>query len=101
MVAYLWQYWLVRGHYREGVHWIRLALREEGDEYYDYRIKALEGGAILSTEISDFETADCWFKENLALRRRFGNQSHISFALNNYALSLVYRNRLQEARPLL
>jgi predicted ATPase/class 3 adenylate cyclase len=82
----LCQFWLIRGHLREGQAWLaRLLGLAEASRRTAVRAKALTRAGHLAHNLGDFTTARALFEESLALWRALGDQQGIATSLNDLA----------------
>jgi predicted ATPase len=80
----LWQFWQLRGYWREGREQLERALRQEGAEApISLRSSALDGAGALARMQEDFEAARSYFEESLMLRKELGDKRKIAASLNN------------------
>ena len=94
-----WQFWLLRGHLREGSRRLEAALlRAPGDGRL--RRKALDGAAALASAVGDHARARTWAEENLTLSRDAGDAPGIAHALRELAGAAVDQGDNERARSL-
>ena len=96
----LWEFWLIRGHWREGGDWLErtLAMAESGD--VAGRAAIAFGLGKLRIALGDYDAAEAHFRQSLEARRQLGDASGEAQVLR--ALAMVAHNRLafSEARAL-
>ncbi|MFN0059204.1 MAG: protein kinase domain-containing protein [Planctomycetota bacterium] len=86
LVAALWKFWYLRGHWQEGRAWCRLVLAKTGGERdARTRAKVLNCAGILATHQGDFVEARAQLTEALALSREHADAQRIAAALNGIA----------------
>ena len=84
MAGALCQFWLIRGHLREGQERLARLLGLAGVSSRTVaRAKALTGAGHLADNLSDYATAHTFFEESLAIRRELGDKGGIAAALND------------------
>ena len=82
----LCQFWLMRGHLREGQEWLARLLGLAGaSPYTAARAKALTRAGHLADNLGDYAAAHAFFAESLAIRRELGEKGE-------------YRRRTQRPR---
>ena len=79
IVGILAWFWRLRGHLREGRHWLRAVLAASLEVRTPLRVRALNGLGLLTYSLGD--TATPVLEESLALARELGDQSGIAWAL--------------------
>jgi predicted ATPase/Tfp pilus assembly protein PilF len=80
----LCQFWLMRGHLREGQeHLARFLKRVSTSTWTTARAKACTGAGHLAHNLGDYATAHMRFEESLAIWRELGDRQGIATALNN------------------
>jgi predicted ATPase/DNA-binding SARP family transcriptional activator len=79
--AGIWQFWLRRGLWSEGVMWLERALAGPGIEPR-LRIRILLALAHLREAQSEYALAEALFNEALPLARQIGDQASVGRALN-------------------
>jgi non-specific serine/threonine protein kinase len=78
----LWQFWWLRGFWREGSGWLAAALRlASPDGPTPGRVKALRGAAVLARGMGEFDSALEHLGECVQLARRFGDRGEMAAAL--------------------
>ena len=97
----LCQFWLMRGHLREGQEWLARLLGLAGaSPYTAARAKALTRAGHLADNLSDYAAAHAFFAESLAIRRELGEKGSIAAALNDLGWVASHRNDFTTARTL-
>ena len=97
----LCQFWLMRGHLREGQERLARLLGLAGaSPYTAARAKALTGAGHLADNLSDYAAAHAFFEESLAIRRELGEKGGIAAALNDLGWVAWHRNDYTAARAL-
>ncbi len=87
--AWLWRFWQMRGHLREGAERFRSVLSmPTTDAVLEARADALEGAGGISYWMADWEPATAYYGECLELRRSLGDPKGIADAA--YNLSFLY-----------
>jgi non-specific serine/threonine protein kinase len=78
----LWQFWWLRGYWREGSRWLSAALAlGSPDEATPHRVKTLRGAAVLARGIGDFDAAQAELERSASLARRLEDRSGLAAAL--------------------
>ena len=97
----LCQFWLMRGHLREGQERLARLLGLAGaSPRTTARAKALTRAGHLADNLSDYAAAHAFFEESLAIRREFGDKGSIAAALNDLGWVAWHRNDYTVARVL-
>jgi predicted ATPase/class 3 adenylate cyclase len=95
----LGQFWLMRGHLREGQERLaRLLGLAEAAPRTAARAKALTRAGHLTDNLSDYAAAQAFFEESLAIRRELGDKGGIATALNDLGWVAFLRNDYTAAR---
>jgi tetratricopeptide (TPR) repeat protein len=92
----LFEFWLSRSHYEEGLGWFERALRNGAAADEALRARALHSAAFLSFELGDFDRGFAWAEESLALYRSLDDPVGIGrtvHVLSQAASSLGQRGR--------
>jgi len=98
----LGHFWRVRGHWREGRDWCRVALqRDAGKAPKGVRAKALLTAATMTYLLGETDQAEAWVRESLSLAREIRNRVLEAGALNNLSTIAVDRGHFEEAHVLL
>jgi predicted ATPase/class 3 adenylate cyclase len=97
----LCQFWLIRGHLREGQEWLARLLGLAGaTPRTAVRAKALTRAGHLADNLSDYAAAHAFFEESLAIRRECGDKGGIAAALNDLGWVAWHRNDYTAVRAL-
>lgn len=97
----LCQFWLMRGHLREGQERLARLLGLAGaSPYTATRAKALTRAGHLADNLSDYTAAHAFFEESLAIWRDLGEKGSIAAALNDLGWVASHRNDYTTARTL-
>jgi tetratricopeptide (TPR) repeat protein len=96
----LWEFWWIRGYWREGRDWLERTLTVAGSADVAERAAAEFGLGKLSLDLGDYHAAEAHYQESLAVRRRLGDALGEAEVLS--ALAMIAFNRLafNEARAL-
>ena len=95
----LCQFWLMRGHLREGQERLARLLGLAGAAPRTAaRAKALTRAGHLTDNLSDYTAAHAFFEESLAIRRELGDKGGIATALNDLGWVAFHRNDYTAAR---
>lgn len=100
LVASLWQFWDIRGYFKEGRQWLRAALAL-GSGQTPLRAKALKGAGALAWSQSDYAEARARMAESLAIYRELGEKRDLAVGLFNLALVTYSPGDYAAAVPLL
>jgi tetratricopeptide (TPR) repeat protein len=97
----LCQFWLIRGHLREGQEWlVRLLGLTGASSRTAARAKALTRAGHLADNLGDYTAAHAFFSESLAIRRELGDQKGIATVLNDLGWVAWHQNDYIAARAL-
>jgi predicted ATPase/DNA-binding CsgD family transcriptional regulator len=76
----LWWFWYKRGHLSEGRRWLEEVLSHSISST-SARAEVLNGAGVLARNQSDYERAQAWLEESLALWRELGEKAGASKVL--------------------
>ncbi len=96
----LWRFWEIRGYLEEGRSWLERFLRPSTGEVSVRRADALTGAGILALMQGDHAAAFVFHEESLEIQRAIGDQTAISYALNNLANAAIEQGQYARAREL-
>jgi predicted ATPase len=97
----LCQFWLMRGHLREGQERLARLLELSGPfPQTAVQTKALTRAGHLADNLGDYATAQVFFEESLAIQRELGDTRGIATALNDLGWVTFHRNDYTVAREL-
>lgn len=110
LAARIWRFWLVRGHYAEGRHWLEQALAS-GHPVDSVRVRLLYGAGVLARLQLDLTAARHFAKEQQRLAQRLDDRQGIADSygvigwveefLGNYQKALnCFNKRLTLSRAL-
>jgi predicted ATPase/class 3 adenylate cyclase/DNA-binding CsgD family transcriptional regulator len=85
LAANLVFFWLTRGRWRDGLHWIGQALADDGEEAPEAR-GLLIGGAFMCLQIGEAETAARYVDAGLQLARTAGDDTNLGWGLQILAM---------------
>jgi len=94
-------FWFARGHLREGIRWLELALARRESESSAARVRVLEGLGWLAQFQGDFKRAEAAYEQMLTLTRKLADKGNTATALNSLASMAVARGDHKRARVLL
>ena len=100
MSADLWRFWLVRGHWNEGLSWLDRALSFEGGRPMA-RARALAAAGDLATEQGDLARSQSLLEEALELWRSLDDIEGVARALNHLGNLARMRGEFDTARGFL
>ena len=101
LLASLYNFWLIRGHFSEGSSWSsqfwqRLRTKERhldtaSNVVLDRTLlaRAINGAGVLAMSQGDYRTADRCYRHSLRICRRIGDRRGIAGTLNNAGISCV------------
>jgi predicted ATPase len=78
----LWAFWSMRGHWSEGLRWLKAALALGRTAAAAARARALIGAAALHRCRSEYAAASAMARESTDLYREVGDESALATALN-------------------
>jgi non-specific serine/threonine protein kinase len=84
----LHRYWYSRSAIREGLDWLRRALRIGKEASPAVRARALYGAGLLSRQRGSYDEAADYFSDHLALQRELGDALAVARAYNSLAGAL-------------
>jgi DNA-binding CsgD family transcriptional regulator len=90
-------YWVVRGHYREGRSWLERALTREEPIPSEARARALVGVSWLATQQGDLERAEAAVNEGLEVALAVGSRFEEARARHALALLGLHRGDYEQA----
>lgn len=84
LAAAFWQFWLMRGHFRQGRGWLfRLLAAAPAECALPARARALRGAGVLAELEGDYPAARALYEDTIAIARGLGDRSGIAATLNN------------------
>ena len=99
IAAALWRFWLIRGHLSEGKAILDAALlQSQAAEPTELRAVALNGAAILATELGDLNGAMALMAEALAIREQRGDAPKIAITRSNMGVQAMQRGDYETAK---
>jgi predicted ATPase/DNA-binding response OmpR family regulator len=101
LCAALWRFWYARGPISEGRHWLEIALAQSEGVDRGVRAKALCGAGVLAFTQDDYDQAQAYFTESLALQRLIGDKACIAQVLTNLGLVAYWQGEYRRAVALL
>jgi predicted ATPase/DNA-binding SARP family transcriptional activator len=100
LVNSLWQFWDIRGYFREGREWLRRAL-EMGFARTALRAKAFKGAGALAWSQSDYGEARERMLDSLEIYRQLGEPRDLAVGLFNMGLVTYSQGDYALAEPTL
>jgi predicted ATPase/class 3 adenylate cyclase len=94
------QFWLVRGHWKEGRAFLERALAAGKGSMPSSRVKALTAAADLALQQGDTDRGEMLCEESLALCQELGDRAGIAHLLSLQGKVAFHRNKLAAARSL-
>ena len=91
LVALLWRFWEMRGHFSEGRQWLEQALIKSEEAALALRAEVYTGAGTMAWYQSDYQAATTHHQAALNLYRNLGDEEGVAFALNN--LGVQARNQ--------
>lgn len=77
-----WQFWWIRGYWREGRRWLEAVLAlESPDDASTHRVVALRGAGVITSGLGDFAAAEEYLGRSIDLARKIGFQIGLAAAL--------------------
>ena len=110
LLASLYNFWLIRGHFSEGSswssqYWQRLRTKERPlgiafNFVLDRALlaRAINGAGVLAMNQGDYRTADRSYNHSLRICRRIGDRRGIAGALSNAGSSYFHQGKAAQAR---
>jgi predicted ATPase/DNA-binding CsgD family transcriptional regulator len=95
------QFWEIRGYVSEGRHWLERVLEISRGVGSAVRAKALIGAGRIASFQDDFDQAEAWCREGLALYRELGDRQGSAASLLMCGYAAMMRSTYTEARLLL
>lgn len=89
LIGSLWKFWQIRHLWREGLHWIELALAlpmVNSEAYQQARAKVLWGAGWLAVDLHQHDLAQAMFEQSLHLATSLDDQQGIARALHGVGL---------------
>jgi predicted ATPase/class 3 adenylate cyclase len=96
----LCEFWLIRGHWREGCDWLQRILALAGSADPAQRADAEFGLGKLWIQLGDYDAAEAHFRRSLETRRKLGNAPGEAEVLSALAMIALNRLELDEARAM-
>ena len=97
----LWEYWLVRGHVREGREWLESALTLSSPAFDAPRARALDGAGVLARLQGDYQQAVRRHQEGITLWRKIGDRAGEAGAITHLGIVRQWQGDTDRARQLL
>ncbi len=94
------QFWILHGHFSEGLTFMKLALARSEGVMTSVHVKALEATMYLAMNQGDFEAAKMLGEEGLVLSRKLGHKSRISSILSSLGFVFMVLGDLDMAYSL-
>src|SRR6266487_3758364 len=101
LVGALWRFWMVRGYFTVGRGWLERVLERSSDAAPALQAKAFTGAGSIAWAQGNYQQAQRWHQQALALYRAVGDKPGIAFALNNLGNQAQYQGDYERARALL
>jgi predicted ATPase/class 3 adenylate cyclase len=101
LAAALWRFWWLRGNVAEGRDQLETALAVDGSTTSAARATALDGAGVLAETQGDYDRAEEFHGEALALSRERGDTTGITRALGNLGVVAFDRGDDERATTLL
>jgi predicted ATPase/DNA-binding CsgD family transcriptional regulator len=90
MRAALWLFWLLRGYWSEGLHWLEPALTQIGASGHTKTwATAALGTGMLTLLCADYTAARSWLEESLALSREVDDKASMGFSMTLLAMRAI------------
>ncbi len=94
------RFWYIRGHLAEGRTWVEGALAGSGPHEPAHRSAALRTAGLLSWRQGDYEAAERYGEEALAIARAIGDREEEMLAISGIGASVQSRDDRPRARAL-
>lgn len=91
-------YWVIRGHFNQGRHWLEAALVQKDRLPTAIRARALHAAARLTKSQQEYRKSREWNEESLALYRALGDIQNVAEVLKNLGHLLLEHESYPEAR---
>ncbi len=103
LASALWRYWEIRSHLTEGRAWLERFLPGAADVGIDPSVhaNALYGAGWLAHLLRDFDGADAWLSEGLAVDRANGSTGRVAWVLTQRGMMARARGHYAAALELL
>lgn len=86
----LWQFWVMRGHFKEAMHWLQRGLEQGKPISAAVRAKGCSAAGTMAWLQGQMEQAKSLHQESLSLYQALGDQHGVAFTLNH--LGVVTRD---------
>jgi predicted ATPase len=100
LVAPVWHYWAIRGHWTEGRRLIASVLAISDDADAELLFEAMWGAGILSSWQGEFEECERWARRMLDLAEPVGSKRGKAIGLQVLGIATSSRGDLEAARPI-
>jgi predicted ATPase/DNA-binding CsgD family transcriptional regulator len=100
LAAALGRFWDIRGHVREGSHWLEQALAAADGVPGAIRARAMAEAGLLAARLCDFDRAAAHLEAALALSREVGDRRGEALALNFLGALAFDRGDYERSREL-
>ncbi len=97
----LWRFWMARGYFGIGKHWLERALLGSAGAATTLRARGLEARGAMYALAGQLDESDSLTTEALALFRTLDDRRGVSETLNNLALTAWFRGEHRHAGGLL
>ena len=97
IVGALWRFWMIRGHLSEGKANLDAALARDFAPT-ELRANALNGAAILSSEVGDLAVAQNLMEEALRIREGLADAPKIAITRSNLGIQAMQRGDYETAK---
>ncbi len=98
--AAIWRFWWSRGYARDGQRWLGGALAKPCHDQPIIRARALVAAGELAETRADYQQAEAWYDEALALSASLGDELGQASALNGLGVVLRTKGALDQAEAL-
>ncbi len=96
----LWWFWSVRGYVSEGRQWLDRALARSAGASAAIRAKLLSGAGMLALNQDDYDLAETFCRESLALFRERGDKRESALSLYRLGLAAWWKCNYTAVRSL-
>jgi tetratricopeptide (TPR) repeat protein len=95
--AALYRFWANQGHSEEGARWLERALALADGQISEPRAHSLIGAGVMAWFRGDYDRAETFWKDALALFRELGNLTGVAYSFGNLGLAADARGDYEGA----
>jgi predicted ATPase/DNA-binding SARP family transcriptional activator len=101
LVGSLYQFWDLRGYYKEGCRWLDAVLRMDGLVRPATRVRAMLAAVTLAVIVGEVEKAAALCEQAAALSEAAGDTEGLAHALQYLGFMAIYAEELERSEALL